>query len=45
MIQLVLNDHVCAEVVLMYFPINVILPIRGRQQLAEGFILPIRVTS
>jgi len=29
----------------MYFPIDVILPIRDRQQFIEVFILPIRVAT
>jgi len=45
-ISLVVNDHVCAEVVWMYFPINaiLILPIRDRQ-LVKAFIFPMRVAS
>ena len=45
MIELNLNDHVRAEVVLIYFPIIVILPIRDRQQFAEVLILQIRVAT
>jgi len=45
MIGFDLNDHVRAEVVLMYFPINVILPICDRQQFVEVFFLSIRVAS